>query len=274
MIRRAVQRSEWVRVHKGIYRLAGYQQSWNQHVLSRCLLRPDNAWASHTSAAAIHGLAGGKRDPVELTVTCDLRLPACRVHLSPSLPACDQTKLGPVPVTRVERTLIDLAGTLDDETLEDALDDALISRTTTSRNVLWRLDRMGTQGRKGAGRLKSLAILRLEDSSVVDSRLERRFTRAVKRANLPRPVLHHPVKLPDGSMRYPDFSYPDRKLIVEVVGYRYHGGRRKWEKDLIRSSDLGALGWRILYITRDQLRNHERETMQRLRRALGITALF
>lgn len=73
---------------------------------------------------------------------------------------------------------------------------------------------------------------------------------------------------------YADFAYPERKLVIEVLGYEWHGGKERWESDLTRSSELAALGWRILYITKRQLQRERAATAARIRQALGIEPLF
>ena len=92
-------------------------------------------------------------------------------------------------------------------------------------------------------------------------------------AGLPRPALQYEIRL--GTRRViADFAFPDQRLIVEVMGYRWHGGKERWENDLLRSSELGAAGWRVIYVTARQIRRDRMATMERLARALGVQSLF
>jgi very-short-patch-repair endonuclease len=87
------------------------------------------------------------------------------------------------------------------------------------------------------------------------------------------PRLQFPIRIGQRTFRA-DFAYPEHKLIIEVMGYRWHGGRARWEQDLSRSSELGAAGWRILYVTKAQMVTARPQTMDRVRQALGYCPLF
>ena len=271
-IRTLLETGEWARVTHSIYVSASVPPSLEQRVLAWCLRRDGNAWASHRTAARLHGLAGGTGEPIEITVAQDLRTRDIVVHHA-RLPIPDRSFIGPVPVTGVERTLLDLAGVVDAEVLDDAVDDALMKRLTEPRKIEWRLRRLGGRGRSGASVLRTILEERLSERTPVGSRLERRFLRAVRNAGFPKPLLQFPIELPSGKSALADFAYPQHRLLVEVLGYRWHGGRARWESDLVRSSELATLGWKVLYVTRQQLREAQAVTMARLGRALGVATL-
>lgn len=46
-----------------------------------------------------------------------------------------------------------------------------------------------------------------------------------------------------------DLVYPDRRLILEVDSFRFHGGRMSFEHDRNRVNALGSMGWVVLHVT-------------------------
>src|SRR5205807_1777024 len=113
-------------VHPGVYRLPGAPVTWKQKVMAAVLAAGPGAVASHKTAAALWGLAGFPPREVEVTLPHGKYRPGC--HQSRSLERVDVTTIDGIPVTRVARTLVDLAGAVSDARLEDAIDDALCRR--------------------------------------------------------------------------------------------------------------------------------------------------
>ena len=70
----------------------------------------------------------------------------------------------------------------------------------------------------------------------------------LRQANLPSPVTQHWVA------GYPaDFAWPERRLIVEVDGFRFHSHRRAFERDRKRDQAHVLAGYRVIRITWRQL---------------------
>jgi very-short-patch-repair endonuclease len=75
------------------------------------------------------------------------------------------------------------------------------------------------------------------DVHVTLSTLERRFLRLLKDANLPLPQTN---KVAGG--RRVDCRWPERRLTVELDGYRYHQSRHAWEQDRKREREARVRG--------------------------------
>jgi len=195
-----------------------------------------------------------------------------RVHHVSYLAPCDVTTVRCVPTTAIERTLIDVAAEVPIDQLNYMIDEAITTRRTTLTKIEWRLRRVGGSGRSGCAVVRRALASRRRDGQV-DSHLEREFLNLLTEAGFPAPRLQYAIRV--GHRRVvADFAFPDQHLIVEVMGYRWHGGQDRWERDLLRSSELAAAGWRALYVSRQQMRKDRLETIDRLGRALGITPLF
>jgi very-short-patch-repair endonuclease len=52
-----------------------------------------------------------------------------------------------------------------------------------------------------------------------------------------------------------DFVWRDRRLIVEVDGYRYHRSPRKFESDREQDVNLGMKGWTTRRFTWRQVKH-------------------
>jgi len=80
------------------------------------------------------------------------------------------------------------------------------------------------------------------------SELERRFLLLCRRIRLPMPA----VNVRAGGFEV-DFLWPERRLVVETDGYRYHRGRAAFEDDRERDLALRALGYEVIRLSARQL---------------------
>ena len=178
------------------------------------------------------------------------------------IPISDLTEIDAIPVTRVERTLIDLAAVEDIDKLEDALDSALRRRLTTLNRLRFKV--RAAEGRRGIGKLRSLLAERDERGRPSASRFETRLNRLLIKSGLP---AVREFKIWDGGefVARVDFCFPEGELIVEADGFRWHSGRRAWQRDRERRNQLTAMGWRVIRATWDDLTRHPEELIERIR---------
>jgi len=243
----AVRRQQLGRPWRGIY-LTNLTAGWLERVTAVVHAAQD-AVISHGAAARLHGLWGFDSDTIELTLPPGRRFsrPGVRAHqsrldgdLSPAHPA--------LPVTSLARTLIDLAGVLDELALATALESAWCQ----DRHLLDELDRRleaGARGRRGIRCLRRL----IDDARLrgrpLESPLEVRFWRLLHTWKLPLPQAG--VQVNDGgpkSFRF-DFLYPSRALAIETDGHRWHRTPEVFISDCQRQSRAAALGYRVMRIT-------------------------
>jgi very-short-patch-repair endonuclease len=163
---------------------------------------------------------------------------------------------------------MDLGSVVDPSVLERAIETALVTRLTSVARLEWRLTRQGTRGHPGAASLRRVLEDYKRRSAVPESMLEARFVRLLRRARLPLPVEQLNIRTPSGQTFRADFAYPHARLIIEVQGYRWHGGHAEWRRDLDRNSTLAAQGWRVLYVTWHDIVRDPKRTITRIREAL------
>jgi len=94
---------------------------------------------------------------------------------------------------------------------------------------------------------------------------EAKAFRCFQRWGLPLPERQYAIHDEDGNfVAQVDFTWPERKALLEYDGEEHHGPRR-WKLDAEREARLGALGWTIERADRFDLR----PSSTRLRRALA-----
>jgi very-short-patch-repair endonuclease len=153
-----------------------------------------------------------------------------------------------IPTTTPTRTLVDLAGVVPPDVLEDALDDALRRRLTTLSRMRRKLDELGRQGRPGTAVMRKLLAVQDDGEPIPQSVLETRFMRLLRQSGLPTPRRQYPIRAA-GNVFVVDFAWPEAHVAIETDGYRWHSGRARWAQDLARRNALTALGWRVIHVT-------------------------
>lgn len=96
------------------------------------------------------------------------------------------------------------------------------------------------------------------------SELEFQFLQLCRRNRIPAPEVN--VRI--GSLLV-DFLWPDRRLVVETDGYRYHRGRFAFENDRAQDLELRALGYDVLRLTYRQVTDSPGEVCAVVKQALG-----
>src|SRR2546428_5667998 len=92
-----------------------------------------DAVVSHAAAASLHELLPRHGNPVHLTVavTTGATVFGARVHRTRSIDKRDIAMVGPVPVTSVGRTIVDLARSSSEGRLRWLVDRALVSNVAS-----------------------------------------------------------------------------------------------------------------------------------------------
>jgi very-short-patch-repair endonuclease len=96
----------------------------------------------------------------------------------------------------------------------------------------------------------------------------------LRAAKLPLPVPGYTVTDRGRFIARADLAYPERRLIIEAHSYRWHSGRKEWDRDIQRDKDLRRLGWRIIYVTYEDLTQRPEQVIADVRHGLGQGDLF
>jgi very-short-patch-repair endonuclease len=243
------------RIRPRVYRLLGAPLSREAEIMAALLWAHDASLASHRTGAEINGIAEPS-EGVEITTTNSVRAPDLIVHRRAFWLPGDATVVNGIPVTSVERTIVDLASVASRRSVERSLDSALLLPGVSLETVSRRLEATARQGRNGITKLRGLLAERETECNPVESPLERDFLTLVRERRMPEPVAQYPVIVDGRIVARLDFAYPELKLGIELDGYAFHSSREAFERDRRRLTMLGNEGWRMLVFTRNQVNDH------------------
>lgn len=219
-------------------------------------LRPDAA-VSHTSAALLY------RAPLDFVFER-----AKAIHFTTPLPAPaphakgitghharlapgDIRTLNGLNVTSPARTWLDLGAMLDLGDLV-AVGDYLAHHRAAWVTVAELKSALERHGGRGIRNLRRAAQLL---SAFSESRPESCLRVLIIEAGLPVPDINHTLVDSDtGKHLRPDFTFREAKLLIEYQG-DYHRSKAQWRNDMSRRSRLEALGWKVMELNWDDLKN-------------------
>jgi very-short-patch-repair endonuclease len=252
-------------LHRGVYAVGHTALPPLAREMAAVLACWPGVVVSHRSAGgAIWQLLEPPHDVIDLTVsrTSPRRRPGLHVHRSQRLDPEDFTVVRGIPVTSPTRTLVDLAENASDRDLERAFDEASTRRLVTTASITAAVEHL--PGRRGTGRL-SVLLDRDAEPAFTRSEAEERLLALIRKAGLPAPEVNALV-----ARHTVDFLWRDRRLIVEVDGYRFHSTRSAFERDRVRDAELIAAGFRVVRITWRQLTEQPLTIVARLAQALAF----
>lgn len=255
------------RLHRGVYCFAPPTTLTPQgHDLAAVYACGEAAILCAVSAAVRWGmLRHGPRTPQVLVGgTGRRRKRGISLRVTGDLPPTDSTFHERIPITTVERTILDLAATsgISTRALESAAAqaerDGRFSRAVQLRTA------GRSRDRTGAARLRS--ILRV-GPRLWRSDEEQLASIALVDAGLPEPVIAYEASTDIGTLEV-DLSYPDARLIIEVDGGQ-HDLTLNAARDVDRDAALARAGWRTVRIPARVAREQPDEVVRRVRQAMA-----
>jgi very-short-patch-repair endonuclease len=226
------------RLHHGVYTTAQASLTLRGRWMAAVLACGPGALLSHRAAAAPWGLSPTPSGPIEITAPGKRTHRGVRSHTTSCPPQLLRATVDAIPVTTLERTILDQARALGDQRLRTTLEQL-------QHRGLLRPERFGEHRSHRSFRAVSDVLARLtDDAPWTQSELERRFLELIRSAGLPEPqvnvtVVGHAV----------DFCWPEQRLIVEVDGYAWHNSKRAFEADREKDVTLTLARYRVIHIT-------------------------
>jgi very-short-patch-repair endonuclease len=168
-----------------------------------------------------------------------------------------------LPVTPVEKTLLDLASVAPLERVRKAVAEADFRQ----RLDLGAIDRVTGVGRPGSAKLKRALALHRPEYARTRSELEILFLDLCRRHRLPLPEVN--VKVGPHTV---DALWRAERLVVEVDGGDGHTSYAQMQRDRQRDLDLRRAGNSVLRYSWRQVRRQHAEVAADVRRALGASS--
>lgn len=237
----------------GVYYMNATPPTWQADVLAAVMGAGPKALASHRCAAVLWDLAGIRGKVIEVTVPLgDGPEPVGAIVHRTRRHNVGALAQG-IPITTIERTLMDLARTLGDRIVLKAMRSAIHQQLTTPAQIDGAIGQLGGRGVGGTRRMRR--VLRLAEDDESGSVAEVDLRMIILDAPVPTPVQQMRVRLSSATNAYPDFAWPDRMRIVEVDGFGAHGTPEQVQNDLRRQNLLMELGWEIRRFTATEVRD-------------------
>jgi very-short-patch-repair endonuclease len=218
----------------------------------------EQAVLSHLSAAVLYGIRKPEPSRIHVTVprTANPRRRGVKVHRRE---AYARRKRNGIPVTTVERTIIDCAATLARDDIEQMVNQATIKRLTDPEKLRRAAGRAGHL--RGAAKLRR--ILDIATFRFTRSALERAFIPIALRAGLPRPLTAQMVNGYEV-----DFYWPELGLVVETDSLTFHRTAQTQAADLKRDQVHLASGLHCCRFSHGHV-NFEARRVEAVLRAVG-----
>ena len=145
--------------------------------------------------------------------------------------------------TSAARTVFDLAVLARPEEVERVMIAADSLRILNRPRLQELID--GSPGRRGVRTLRDLLSA---DAIRVRSEAEIEMLSVCRLAGVPEPIVNGVVAGIEV-----DLNWPELRLVAEVDGWRFHGGRERANADRDRDQRLLVAGWQVVRFTRDQI---------------------
>jgi hypothetical protein len=220
-IKRRVAKGLLIRRYRGVYRVGHYAPSVEAEYMAAVKACGEGALLCGRAAGYLLSIVKSRKPPPPEVLT-----PTHRTR-SPG----PGTKVKGIPVTTVPQTLVHLAAELDDEDLARACHEAGVKYRTTPRQV----EAVLQPNSPGAAKLRRIVS---GDTKAMLSALEKRFPERLTERGLPHPDEMNKV----ASRRRVDCRWREKKLTVELSGFRFHNSRHSWEQDQERMREAYARG--------------------------------
>lgn len=255
-IAHAARRQRLDSVRRGVWRVAGVPPSREQMWLAAALVVPKGL-LSHATGWDVWGLAyPPERDSVDVLKARGpgLALAGVRVHRTLWLPDSHTSRVGALPVTSVERTIVDACGLVSFGQLERAVKDA-VRRRMTSLGLLARVvGEVPVSGRRKSLPIREVLAARIAGYDPGDSDPEADIAELCVRAGYPKPKQNFKVRINGESFEI-DLAWPEVMGGFEYDSLQFHADPWAFHRDRRKLRILRRAGWRIDPLTSETSTN-------------------
>jgi len=227
----------------------------------------DGALLSHRAAAALWGLIDGYPSVTDVLVLRSItRQREVRPRRVRAILDEDRAVQDGIPCTSVARTLLDLATTVNQRTLDRAL------RRAEEAGLFDRfaLEAILARSRPGTETLRTAIAVVAGDEATrrrLKSELELRFIELLRRNGFVLPSTNVVVETPWEEHEV-DTLWPEQRIVIELDGWWTHADRKSFNRDHRLATDVRAAGYDVSRLSWEQVVDLEPQTVDRLMRFL------
>jgi len=253
------------RVHRSVYAVGHTAPAPLAAETEALLACGPHAALSHQTAAKLWKLIDTDVPLIHVTIRGrnGARPQGVHVHRTNCLNRSEVRIVEGLSTTSPARTLIDLAAHADLRTLEYAIEEAIVHKRITERQLLHAAAR--SKGHRGAARIRAVLAAQREPG-ITRSKAERRFRALIRAAQLPQPLTN--VKLHGYKV---DAYWPELGVVVEVQS-QFHLTKAALERDTRKAARLTAAGLTVSYVTWTQMEEEPYAVVARVAQTLTRAA--
>jgi Protein of unknown function (DUF559) len=249
-------------MHRAVYAVGHANPTREGWMLAAVKACGEGAVLSHRSSAALPNIIRWEDRYPDVLVLGESapQHPRINGHRTSYLPPEHVTSWRGIPVTTPERTLLDLAGVLDEERLRRAIRQSQFLGLTTLGSLVAVLRGPGPK----RGR-KAFAKVIATGAAPTRSELEDAVLDLILRGGFAHPLVNAPLFL-SGRRIVPDFLWLEQRLVVEADG-PHHDDPFERVADRERQAILEAHGFRVVRVTWEQAIAQPGATLRRFKDA-------
>ena len=242
-------------VRRQVWRTAGSPVSRTQTLLAAALAAGERTVLCHPTAAEAWGYRKVPRSDL-IHVLSDSwsqpRLVGVKGHRTNSLPDHHRGRVGALPVTSAERTIVDCCGLLRPDQLRSTVGDGLRRKVILLPRLVRTVDEVPRSGRRSIVPMTELLATLVEGYDPGDSDPEVDLVETLVAAGFPRPAQQVRVVF-EGQTMFLDVAWPEIGVGYEYDSLEYHEHRFHEDRDRLRR--LKRAGWDVWPITKTTSRN-------------------
>jgi Protein of unknown function (DUF559)/Transcriptional regulator, AbiEi antitoxin len=273
-IQRRVRSGRWERRFDGVYVVAGSPRSWLLDVWCALLAVGQAAVVTHETALRLYGVARMPAHPLVFTVPHGghARLRGVFVHQIDDLRPHHVASVRGLPVTKVERAVVEVASALPPRRLADVVDEAVAAGRATYVQIAARLREVARPGKPGVRTLAGVLDDRGPGYVPPASELERALFAAMAGGGLPPPRRQFCLPGRGAIEGLVDAAYPDARLLIEADGRRWHTRIRDLKRDHQRDTEAARAGWLTLRFGYEEIVHASHEVVAAIRDVRAVRA--
>ena len=246
---------------RGVYVVADLEATFSVYVAAALLTLPRDTVISHVTALWWYGVRIGSMWPLHLSTNTTLKTRHAGVRLHRRCGKLRPVTRDGAQVTGPERTFVDSATLLPFVLLVMAGDGLMHAKHTSSEALAQYCEDSYIHGVVRARRTLQFLAERCESPMETVVRL------MLVLARLPRPECNPEIWHGARFVARCDLVFRAHKVIVEYDGEWHERSRKQRERDRTRREQLEALGWTVIVVLVEDLKD-KREIVRRVHRAL------